>query len=470
MKILLANLGNRNINFRGKLFSDCSAEEKLGTSNFRSFTKVLLTQYEEFNHEITLNILPNLISNQDSAPDKLFLFYTDSPQEERNDQDTIYEGDIVEKKLKEQYPNIEITKFPLKCRPTNSDEMMKRYRMYLRNIIKNTVISEVIICESGGTPQQKFALKIISEFLFDAELLKSFSVEVGKDKINIVQQPSIEYKNIIVEEQVSALITTGDFSGALTLMKYKNSLGPNKKLLRLLELSHFLMKNDLKKAKSVLSGCGIENFNISEANKKALGSFSIFSQSYIYFDELISENDYLTSCVLLSIGEWKLNQHLYGEASLFYSIFIENYLSAVINYAAPSHDVSGFGEKFDRFINAIQNGEIFEGLKFPEYIDIQKGASVPFKIVVSEHIKDEVNQKIVVEIKQVNSHIKKMNGEKITIGLDTLRNKYAHEGRHISEDDFKPFLGFCNEIHALFRMPNQSIFDILINSSFELMI
>lgn len=470
MKIILANLGNRNINYREKIFSECSAEEKLGALNFRDFTQILLARYEELNDDITLNILPDLIKSQSSKPDKIYIFYTDTPQEERNNQDTVYEADIIIKKMNEQYPSIEIIKYPLKCRPTDTDELMKRYRMYLRNIIKNTSISDVIICESGGTPQQKFALKIMSEFLFDADILKSFSVEVGCNDIKIRQQPSIEYKNIIVEEQISALITTGDFSGALTLMKYKNTSNPNKKLLLILELSHFLMKNDLKKAKSVLNGCSIESFAISDVNKKALSGLSLFSHSYNYFADLMSENGHSTSCILLSIAKWKLDQKLYGDASLFYSIFIENYLSSVISYAAPGYDPSGSLEKFDRFMIAIRKGEIFEGISFPEYIDIQKGATLPFKIFVSDFIKHELNHKIVSEIKHINSHIKKMNGDKNPIGLDSLRNKYAHEGKNISEDDFKPFLEFCGKIHTLFRMPDQSIFNILINTSFELMV
>jgi hypothetical protein len=471
MNIILTNLGNRNISFRGKIFAECRDEEKFHVSNFRDFTKTLLDKFEEYKDDISLNILPDLIHGLDSQPDKLYIFYTDSPEGERSNQDTLYEADILKKKLPELYPCLDIISLPLKCRPTDADSMIRRYRGHLKNIIKNLHLTEVIICESGGTPQQKFALKIISEFLFDSAILRSYSVEIGvHEKKFIRKQPSIEYKNIIIEEQVSALISTGDFSGALTLMTHKNASNPNTKLMRLMELAYFLMKNDVKKALTVLKANSIEGFSITDENKKLLSDLFIFKKSYQIYSQLISEKEHLTCCVLLSIAEWKLKQNLYGESSLFYSIFIENYLSAVINYAAPEYEVDGFNEKFDLFLSAIQQGLIFDGLVFPEYIDLQKGASLPFKIVVADFINDDLNKKVLFEIKQVNSHFKKMRGEKSTTGLDSLRNKYAHKGKHISLDDFKPFITFSNNIHQLFKMPEISIFDILINSAFELMV
>ena len=70
--------------------------------------------------------------------------------------------------MREQYPDVTIVKYHLEFRPTDAEELMKRYRLYLRKIINSTPITEAVICESGCTPQQKFALKIVSEFIFDA--------------------------------------------------------------------------------------------------------------------------------------------------------------------------------------------------------------------------------------------------------------------------------------------------------------
>lgn len=470
MKIILANLGNRNISFKGRTFSDLQPNDKLGCTNFRGFTEKLLQNYESLKEYISINILTDLIDNMPENPEKLFIFFTDAPQGERNDQDTIFEAQIITKKFIELYPSVEVISYALKCRVTDADEMMKRYRMYLTRIIKNHSLEEVIVCESGGAPQQKFALKIISEFLFDTAILKSYSVEVGLGNIVIRQQPAIEYKNVIVEEQSSALISIGDFSGALTLLKYKNNSNPNRKLIALLEVSNYLMRNDLNRALKALNTIPIQSLQISQTYKSDLSELSLFNESYEFISDLMKKKDHQTCCILLSIANWKLTQKSYGEAALYFSIFIENYLTAVINFEASEFEVDGYGDKFERFLSGLNEGLIFPGLELPNYIDIQKGASVPFKIAVADHINHTRNKNIVGEIKKANSHFKRINGERNPIGLDSLRNKFAHEGKHITVADYQPFQYFGSQMSSLFSMPSNSIFDILINSCFELMV
>ncbi len=473
MKILLANVGNRNINYCDKIYSVHSQNDFFSSKSFRDFTKILLEQYDLEKERISLNILPDLIDHLKQGIDQIILFYTDTPEGERNNQDTVYAVQIVANKLIEMYPAISVEIKAVKCKPTDTDALMKRYRMYLRAVANMPDLSFIYICESGGTPQQKTALRLVSEFVFNPDYFKPYTVEVGEDKNIIVREQSlIEYKNVIVEEQVSALAYMGEFNSALTLYKLRNTVSNNKPLINTLEFANALMNNNVKQAVSIAATNFLGKATVDPKIKEQFLGLTCFTQNYDAFSSLMSLNNYLSACVLLSIADWKYNTQQYGEASLFYSIFIENFLTSVINYAAPEFEVDVYGDKFQKFLHALNNGEIFNNFILPDSIDLSKlnGANVPFKIALAEAITNPICNTITEEIKTVNSFYLRNNGNSQTVGIDTLRNKYAHEGKLIKEADFRPFVAFGDKMHQLFNLPPTGIFNQIIQVIYEIMI
>jgi hypothetical protein len=473
MKILLANIGNRNLKYNDKLFIDLNLEERFQCLTFRDFTNKLLDEYELQKEYISQNILPDLIDYLNQGIDKVYLFYTDTPEGDRNDQDTLYAAEIVAKKLQKKYPSIAVELNPIKCKPTDTDALMQRYRMYLRKMANNPELTYVYICESGGTPQQKTGLRIVSEFVFNADYLKSYTVEVGNDKNIIVrEQPSVEYKNVIVEEQVSALAYMGEFSSALNLYKLKNTSPKNKPLVNTLELANALMSNNVQNAINIASSNFLGKAIVDPFIKEQIQGLTLFTQQYNKFSTLLTKNNYLSACIILSIADWKYETQQYGEASLFYSIFIENVLTSLINNAAQGFEVDGYGEKFHKFVQALNNGIIFTEFKLPETLDVGKlnSANVPFKIAVAEAINDPISRAIIQEIKLVNSFYRKINNAPQTFGIDNLRNKYAHEGKLIKESDFSPFVEFGYRMQEIFQLPSTSIFNQIVQLIYDIMV
>ena len=62
-KILLANLGNRNIIYKGKTYPDFDKELKAELGTFREWTESLLLNFENKKDFLDLNILDSLLNS-----------------------------------------------------------------------------------------------------------------------------------------------------------------------------------------------------------------------------------------------------------------------------------------------------------------------------------------------------------------------------------------------------------------------
>ena len=102
MKILLANLGNRNITYQGRSYPDFTKEEK-AQYTFREWTKSLIEEYDLHQHSLDINILNPLLIPRGQY-EKVYLYASDQSNiETRTDQDTVYEADIIKNILCDKY-------------------------------------------------------------------------------------------------------------------------------------------------------------------------------------------------------------------------------------------------------------------------------------------------------------------------------------------------------------------------------
>ena len=97
--VILANIGNRNI----KYFNQGYLNDEIPKKYFLDKTKFLWEHEEELKN-ITITILPAILEKYPQG--SLYLFAT--LQNPSFEQDTYYEGLIIKKLLKEQYPLLKI--------------------------------------------------------------------------------------------------------------------------------------------------------------------------------------------------------------------------------------------------------------------------------------------------------------------------------------------------------------------------
>ncbi|MEZ4851063.1 MAG: hypothetical protein R3B93_21095 [Bacteroidia bacterium] len=102
-KLLITNLGNRNLLLEGKTHFAMIKEQSLAF-NFRDFTKDLIDRFEEVKPRLQVNILDTLLEAKSSEIDRVIMFSSNHPSDQRRDQDTCYEGEILVKLLSEQFP------------------------------------------------------------------------------------------------------------------------------------------------------------------------------------------------------------------------------------------------------------------------------------------------------------------------------------------------------------------------------
>ena len=188
-EILISNIGNRNIKYKGKNYP----EYKIKDQSFREWTKQLLEDYDSIKGDLSIEILNKVIENPQHKIDKIYLFASDQPGEHPSD--TVHEAQILKQLIVEKYgiDDIEIKRqnIPL----VDSEQLMKYYRKVLKSIMRFNNTSSFIICDSGGTPQQKSTLKIIAEFLLRHKEYTTYYVT--PDKKDIVEITNLEYKDVI---------------------------------------------------------------------------------------------------------------------------------------------------------------------------------------------------------------------------------------------------------------------------------
>ena len=94
-KILISNIGNRNIELNGKFITKIFDSED--SSSFREQTSLIWQKIQDksFKGELEPVIINEVIEKEKEGLKKVILFSSNMPDSLRNDQDTIFEGEIL---------------------------------------------------------------------------------------------------------------------------------------------------------------------------------------------------------------------------------------------------------------------------------------------------------------------------------------------------------------------------------------
>ena len=228
-KILLANIGNRNLKHKGETYF-----HKTHGGTFKEWTFNLLNNYKTVVTDLAINILNDLLEVQKEHLSEVILFASNQIEEQKQDQDTIYEGEILKRLIESQY-GLSVRVIEVNCKVTDNDLLLRFYRNQLFEL-KNQYNGdlEIVICDAGGTAQQKSALKITTEFMLEIDRFEVWYVNPDSHLEAVKQQ---EYRRIIDEIQVSSLVQNGQFEGALSLYSQMSSELQNPNVLALLQVA-----------------------------------------------------------------------------------------------------------------------------------------------------------------------------------------------------------------------------------------
>lgn len=293
-KILIANIGNRNVNvlegnnqwldideyIKKKELTDYLTYNnvlKRNVSNIKEFSKDLFEKKIEVAYR--LNILTGDVIESE-VPAAVLLFSTLQSNSTHDYQDTYYCGELAKGLLEEKYC-IPIHNFLVDANPSSEDELFPIYAKYFREV-KNTYPPDLnfSFIDAGGTSQMKTVIKTLLDFYFNSKVQIRYQ-SIGK-KVSEVPKRDFhqQYSYLKLAEN---FIDEFNYNAALKIVsqipKDKDSQIDN--LIKHLDISHKRMNFDYQNARSLyINDENIESLYKDYLSKIPLSSPVILSEFY----------------------------------------------------------------------------------------------------------------------------------------------------------------------------------------------
>lgn len=438
--LLIANLGNRNLLFSGELFDGSDSERNTGSKlfgkqlNFKDLSILLLEDIKNGQHnvEIKLNILDAFFENGHQAFSGVKLIGSDQVNAAKQDQDTYWEALIIKYLIEKDYKvECEIEKY--EGNVTDNNSLLKFYTSLLNQYKIDYPGVKKIICDAGGTAQQKAALKIAAEFILGKDEFEVYYKPINSDILELVNQ--YEYRKIIVSEQIKSLIEHGNYSGALQVLHDLDDWELYSDLRNLLVFGKFRMDSlyeeiniigrksfqkipvpellDLYKRKTPVCSVRFQEIFGSELKDPSLHAFHV---SELYY-----------------IVDFYQHDANYTEMVLSLAIFIESFTTHYVSSHTGINLLTEYQLNSDKFIRLLND-------EYPEVNTVfsfrPTSLSLPVILAVAGIIARNNKDKFAAELIYLLQSFNKEFSHKI-VAIDELRNKIAHKGEGVKERDLK---------------------------------
>jgi hypothetical protein len=434
--IIINNIGNRHLYYENlesnnnKLFNE--------KKNFRAFTENLIENFENEKNKIFLSgILKPTLEKYKNNIKKLILFVTNQDDVNYNNQDTIFAGEILKKLIENEY-KIDVEILKTKKNPSDENSLVDFYQSYLKKI--NLENSKLIYLDAGGTPQQKFVTKLLTQELFSNYEIEYISNVEGNDfKVENFVKDTVNIEKIYFKKNIKKLIHLGYYDSAHDLLE---KIEPKNKSLKYLQLAKFQLLNIQKNINFK------DDIYIEPRNKKTQ-----FITKYFFFntgEPILCDED------LHIVNEHFLRAKLYLEKENYtafimsFQFGIEQLLIALIcKYNDSNIDYKNI-EKFLCYNKSYINPE--KRKELPNQLDY---------CVQNLEKLNTCNEKIIKILTNLNSSYKSYILELSNFihhdkHLDNLRNSIAHRGRTYQKEEIPNFIfENFNQLYLLIGLPNE---------------
>lgn len=453
-RLLITNIGNRNILYNGKSFAQLSrAELKDSKITFREWTENILSNFEEEKINIQLNILQPLLEKLHEQFDVLILFYSD--QETHNHQDTIYMAELIKKLLLLENVPYEVELRKIYGSVIDNNSLLRFYRNQLNSL--NSLFDNpfYFLCDAGGTPQCKSALKISAEFVLEQDRFKVYYVNPDR---SIHEVSTDEYRSIINMEQAIILIQQNEYLSALNLLGKNLVEAVNSKFLveKLLAHLHLRKNGHYKKAASHLDKFRKRDLEKNEILRKTHNGMALGSN--IGMKDFLGVGFYNDMVEKLYVIILYKAQKNYTELILKFSVFYESLLTKIMEVKYGYSLYSDFYNASKSFVDDCNSGKI--NIEWEKTLLVGekevKGATVP---VMLEFLKRD-NDKI---IRPIIEALMKFFPAKRNRRINILRNNITHRGEFVDEELMKrrapvDFFKTLDELIDLFQLEYDNIY------------
>ncbi len=411
-KILIANVGNRTLVMKG---INGTKEEydtkKKGKDSFKEATKAdweEILKDESYLELLDSNIIDAIINAEDSI-DRIYLFTSDQAGKDENltRKDTLYAGEILCKLLKKKYSQLSFVENIILSgvKAINLDELTSSFREKLLDIVENKHKGEkFIICDSGGTPQQKNALKIVAEYFLNKDDVTFYQVyEEDEDENGVIgksyaeEQKFYQIRKIADAQSMCILIERGEYAAAAYIgQKTQKDI---EKLLWLMHYRVLLMTEDAKT--QILGINAFKNWERQNPYfKKEFPSIQNYLKQEPTGDHSkwnleFTKDNFFRLCEILELGRFYYFKNDWSNVVLTYHVFLETFV-AFLNI----------------FYHCSTEDKVTLRIRCLDQLNISQGS------------KDFLN-----DFKKLNKHF---TGH---TSLNNLRNQIAHDGKGVKREE-----------------------------------
>jgi hypothetical protein len=463
-KILLSNIGNRNLKIDGK---NPDLKNNNG-KNFKDFTREcyesLISDYNLFRPRITLEILTNFISETD----QVVIFATEQ-ESEFNHQDTVFEAQILKLILeKEEQKKVNILIY--RGNPTDEFSTYRYFSSILKEFRHSGSDEFYIVNDAGGTPHMKQALKDLCEFYFPGRHSVVYTNQ--KDQKNVVNRWG--GKKYVLLATLAEFVKNHDYRAAAFLVKILNDqltvndISPvAEELITYIDIASHRINFDRKNAQSpLLQKETPKQLRGNQILQKFIQSRSFELSCSIPFDQMSAKAKHdifeiASICQLYFIhGNYTL-----AIATLYR--FMEEICQSFIESEGIYSLETGSARRY--FKDAVSH-EITSSFR-----NVQPSEGLPLYLGYVSIKAEKELKKLIDLFRELTSHVNESgNSNK---GLNLLRNRcfLAHNNKPITEEilnqEFPNLLRgerWKDQIFDLCNMPKKNIYDQMNEEILEL--
>lgn len=439
-------------------------------ANCREDGKIIIENLDLLDNVIDMPLTLPLVTeirNQKRKIDKFILVYTDQENEDEmfKMNDSLYIAGIFKKILIKRfsYNEEDFLDHPVKEKVTDYDFQFASMGEECKKLIPHNPdeIENIYLFPQGGIDQINITLTL--------QLIKCFGYKVkifqAKEKETPRQIYFAElYLRDLTFDHIITLVTKGDYSGAMLLLKtldsenYKNlksllifgDLKINANFNEITNLGKKSFEENIvpeivKKTKDRIPGCKNEVKNLFEKSSTT------------------GENDYAFRVnEYFEIARFFNKPESRNRFILAFSVFVESFLNHFLTIKT-NHDLVSNQKKYNEESKKLakcanEDKEIKKNLEdnFEGKFETINNLSLPVLLAIS--LKCSCNNELIKLLCKTNSSFK----ERIC-SLDDLRNNIAHRGRGISEEDFRKISELFDHISTVFTDLQVSSFDELNN-------
>lgn len=449
-KVILVNLGNRNLKYKNKGYKN----DFIPVESFRSISKSILDNFEYNKEDLELNILSPILTKFSNA--EVILFGTN--QGENNNQDTIYEAQIIKRLITESFPEIQIRIEILEnINPSSEDDLIPYYTNFVKKNYNNFKDRELIYFDSGGTPQQKSSLRAVLEFYIPNNKLNQF-YGANKDGTTVLKKLTrTQSEELKQKRQIKNLLLTYNYSAVKQLAEDIQTQNSFHQLNDILILLWNGLYKDIKKKYPIQQlSKGIKKHSNHEKIKE------------IYL-ESVEEIHFHKSILLLNKFHALLKSGDYSGSIITLQQLIETYVLGLVSKHV-SIDLSTTKSYFKSQEKVLTEViEMYGDEITEEYGREVKSFSLPIQLIFLGIVSD-----VSAEEKELITNIKKVittfegpipNNQR----LDVFRNAIAHKGKGVTKDVFNGiYKDFVEELDNYFNYKeDENIYDLLNNMAID---